>query len=181
MRTQHRPLAPRPLVVVSRETRGYASAALCPTLRGRRRRARASQQTTGIVGLEVVPNGREVLMQLSQKLLEDVKAVPESAYYRQAVEALYKQRLEVCKSHAEVEAIEATLGQGQIEELIAMARDEERLIPKMLGASPPPAYPSICFPQPPLSGRPSGVQRRPPCVDVLAAALSSSTSVSVGC
>ena len=75
-----------------------------------------------------------MLMSLSAKLLKDVKTLPESAHYRQAVEKTYQHRLEVCKQNSEVEEIEAVIGQGQIEELIRMAKDEERLIPKMAGA-----------------------------------------------
>ena len=95
----------------------------------------AAKTSTGIVGLSVVPDARNVLIGLSSKLLKDVQTLPESAHYRQAVEKTYQHRLEVCKAHAEVETIEAVIGQGQIEELIRMARDEERLIPKMSGES----------------------------------------------
>lgn len=75
-----------------------------------------------------------MLINLSKKLLRDVQVVPATAQYRQAVEKTYGHRLEVCDKHTDVEEIEATIGQGQIEELIRMARDEERLIPKMAGA-----------------------------------------------
>ncbi len=93
-----------------------------------------AKSSTGIVGLAVVPNGREVLAELSQKLIAMVGALPPSAEYRRTVEAVYGARLAACRDHTEVEAIEAAVGQGQIEELIRMARDEERLIPKMAGA-----------------------------------------------
>jgi NADH dehydrogenase (ubiquinone) 1 alpha subcomplex subunit 5 len=93
-----------------------------------------AKTSTGIVGLEVVPNGREVLMALSEKLIGMVGTLPESAHYRRNVEAVYRGRLDACRAHTEVEAIEAAVGQGQIEELIRMARDEEKLIPKMAGA-----------------------------------------------
>ena len=74
-----------------------------------------------------------MLIALSQKLLKDIQAIPEAAHYRQNVEKIYRHRLVVCKSHADVAAIEAAIGQGQIEELIRMAKDEEGLIPKMAG------------------------------------------------
>jgi NADH dehydrogenase (ubiquinone) 1 alpha subcomplex subunit 5 len=93
-----------------------------------------AKTSTGIVGLEVVPNGREVLMALSEKLIGMVGTLPESAHYRRNVEAVYRGRLDACRANTEVEAIEAAVGQGQIEELIRMARDEEKLIPKMAGA-----------------------------------------------
>ena len=94
-----------------------------------------AKTSTGIVGLEVVPNGRAVLMTLSEKLLRMVAELPESAHYRKTVEEVYRQRLEVCRQHTEVEAIEAALGLGQIEELIKVAQDEEKLIPMMKGAA----------------------------------------------
>ena len=108
-----------------------------PALVGARGGARGFAKTsTGIVGLEVVPNGRAVLMALSEKLLRMVAELPESAHYRKTVEEVYRTRLEACRQHTEVEAIEAALGLGQIEELIKVAQDEEKLIPQMKGARP---------------------------------------------
>lgn len=75
-----------------------------------------------------------MLIGLSKKLLKDVQVIPATAHYRQAVEKTYGHRLDVCNKHTEVAEIEAAIGQGQIEELIRMAKDEERLIPKMAGA-----------------------------------------------
>ena len=41
------------------------------------------KQTTGIVGLEVIPNSRDVLRGLVQRVLSDVRAhIPEEAGYR---------------------------------------------------------------------------------------------------
>ena len=94
-----------------------------------------AKTSTGIVGLEVVPNSRAVLMTLSEKLLCMVAELPESAHYRKTVEEVYRQRLEACRQHTEVEAIEAAIGLGQIEELIKVAQDEEKLIPMMKGAA----------------------------------------------
>jgi hypothetical protein len=109
-----------------------------PALVGARGAARGFAKTsTGIVGLEVVPNGRAVLMALSEKLLRMVAELPESAHYRKTVEDVYRARLEACRQHTEVEAIEAALGLGQIEELIKVAQDEEKLIPQMKGARRP--------------------------------------------
>lgn len=66
-----------------------------------------------------------------------MQVIPATAQYRQAVEKTYAHRLDVCSKHTEVEEIESVIGQGQIEELLRMARDEERLIPKMAGARAP--------------------------------------------
>lgn len=93
-----------------------------------------AKQTTGIVGLPVVPDSVSVLAALSEKLLRDVRVIPADAHYRKVVESVYGERLAACKKHGDPEAVEAALGLGQMEELIRMARDEESLIPKMAGA-----------------------------------------------
>jgi ETC complex I subunit conserved region len=100
------------------------------------RRGLSTKASTGIVGLPVEPRGREVLMQLSASILKAVAAFPETAHYRRVLEQVYSARLEACKAHTEVADIELAVGQGQIEELIEMARDEQKLIPKMAGAWP---------------------------------------------
>ncbi|KAK7251061.1 hypothetical protein RIF29_33936 [Crotalaria pallida] len=55
------------------------------------------KQTTGIVGLDVVPNAREVLIGLYSKTLNEVKAVPEDEGYRKVVESFTNHRLKVCQ------------------------------------------------------------------------------------
>ena len=91
------------------------------------------KQTTGIVGLDVVPNAREVLIELYSKTLKEIQAVPEDEGYRKAVESFTRQRLQVCREEEDWEAIEKRLGCGQVEELIEEARDELTLIGKMIG------------------------------------------------
>ena len=100
-----------------------------------RRGYAAAKESTGIVGLPVVENSREVLAQLSRGILKAVAKLPETAHYRRAVEAVYTERLQACQAHSDPSDVEAALGQGQMEELIRMAEDEARLIPKMAGAS----------------------------------------------
>lgn len=94
------------------------------------------KQTTGIVGLDVVPNAREVLIELYSKTLKEIKAVPEDEGYRKAVESFTKQRLKVCQEEEDWELIEKKLGCGQVEELIEEARDELTLIGKMIEWDP---------------------------------------------
>jgi len=60
--------------------------------------------TTGIVGLDVVPNGREVLIRLSEKVLGDLRIIPEGVAYRTDVEKLTKHRLEAARKHENVSA-----------------------------------------------------------------------------
>ncbi|KAB1204920.1 putative NADH dehydrogenase [ubiquinone] 1 alpha subcomplex subunit 5, mitochondrial [Morella rubra] len=94
------------------------------------------KQTTGIVGLEVVPNAREVLIELYSKTLKEIQAVPEDEGYRKAVESFTRHRLKVCQEEEDWEAIEKKLGCGQVEELIEEARDELTLIDKMIEWDP---------------------------------------------
>jgi len=93
--------------------------------------ASASKGSTGIVGLDVVPNAREVLISLYQQTLQAVKPIPESAQYRKSVEALTQHRLKVCQEEEDWENIEKKIQCGQVEELIVQAKDELQLIPKM--------------------------------------------------
>ncbi|XP_062149684.1 probable NADH dehydrogenase [ubiquinone] 1 alpha subcomplex subunit 5, mitochondrial [Alnus glutinosa] len=94
------------------------------------------KETTGIVGLDVVPNAREVLIGLYTKTLKEIQAVPEDEGYRKAVESFTTQRLKVCQEEQDWEDIEKRLGCGQVEELIEEARDELTLIGKMIEWDP---------------------------------------------
>ncbi|XP_028773189.1 probable NADH dehydrogenase [ubiquinone] 1 alpha subcomplex subunit 5, mitochondrial isoform X2 [Neltuma alba] len=94
------------------------------------------KETTGIVGLDVVPNAREVLVGLCTKTLKEVQAVPEDEGYRKAVESFRRQRLKVCEEEEDWEMIEKRLGCGQAEELIEEAQDELTLIGKMIEWNP---------------------------------------------
>ncbi|GFY83310.1 NADH-ubiquinone oxidoreductase-like protein [Actinidia rufa] len=85
------------------------------------------KETTGIVGLEVVPNAREVLIGLYNKTLKEIQTVPEDEGYRKAVESFTRHRLKVCQEEHDWEAIEKSLGCGQVEELIEEAKDELKL------------------------------------------------------
>ncbi|XP_073031206.1 probable NADH dehydrogenase [ubiquinone] 1 alpha subcomplex subunit 5, mitochondrial [Primulina eburnea] len=89
------------------------------------------KETTGIVGLDVVPNAREVLVGLYKKTLNEIKAVPEDEGYRKSVESFTRHRLKVCQEEEDWEAIEKKLGCGQVEELIEEAQDELKLIGHM--------------------------------------------------
>eukprot|EP00899_Mesostigma_viride_P000553 jgi/Mesvir1/10499/Mv15049-RA.1 len=93
----------------------------------------ALKKTTGLVGLEVVPNGREVLIGIYQEILTTVKnsGIPQTAIYRQALEKLSSERLQILQEEQDVSKIEQRIGHGQIEEVIRSARKELGLIPKM--------------------------------------------------
>lgn len=94
------------------------------------------KETTGIVGLDVVPNAREVLISLYAKTLKEIQAVPEDEGYRKAVESFTRHRLKVCQEEDDWETIEKRLGCGQVEELIEEARDELKLISHMIEWKP---------------------------------------------
>ncbi|KAG5533807.1 hypothetical protein RHGRI_027862 [Rhododendron griersonianum] len=94
------------------------------------------KETTGIVGLEVVPNARDVLISLYGKTLKEIQTVPEDEGYRKAVESFTRHRLKVCQEEQDLETIEKRLGCGQVEELIEEAQDELQLIAKMIEWDP---------------------------------------------
>ncbi|GBG80609.1 hypothetical protein CBR_g31069 [Chara braunii] len=89
------------------------------------------KEATNIVGFEVVPNAREVLINLYNDMLRQVQVIPEQAKYRQDVEKVARYRLRVCEEEEDWEKIEKRIGCGQVEELIWQAKDEMTLIPKM--------------------------------------------------
>ncbi|KAF3790467.1 putative NADH dehydrogenase ubiquinone 1 alpha subcomplex subunit 5 [Nymphaea thermarum] len=94
------------------------------------------KETTGIFGLDVVPNAREVLISLYARTLKEIKAVPEDEGYRKAVESFTSHRLKVCQEEEDWETIERRIGCGQVEELIEEAKDELTLISKMIEWNP---------------------------------------------
>jgi NADH dehydrogenase (ubiquinone) 1 alpha subcomplex subunit 5 len=97
------------------------------------RAARAIKETTGIVGLDVVPNAREVLIGLYTRTLKEIESVPKDEGYRKAVESFTKHRLQICQEEDDWKRIEDRIGCGQVEELIEEAEDELKLIAKMIG------------------------------------------------
>eukprot|EP00471_Norrisiella_sphaerica_P003970 CAMPEP_0184483798 /NCGR_PEP_ID=MMETSP0113_2-20130426/5470_1 /TAXON_ID=91329 /ORGANISM="Norrisiella sphaerica, Strain BC52" /LENGTH=125 /DNA_ID=CAMNT_0026864415 /DNA_START=189 /DNA_END=569 /DNA_ORIENTATION=- len=90
-----------------------------------------TKDSTGIAGLPVIENAREVLIALYQKTLEDAEGLPKDAGYRDYVTKLSKYRLTVCEKNEVVEAIEKEIGTGEIEELIQEAEDELKVLEMM--------------------------------------------------
>ena len=70
------------------------------------------------------PAGRANLIALNEKLLDAVRAVPETAAYRQSIEATCNYRLKVARELDDEAAIEETIGMGQLEELIESQTEE---------------------------------------------------------
>ena len=92
------------------------------------------KQSTGIVGLEVEPQAKSILVGLYTKTLEALETVPAGAEYRKVVEGITKERLAVVEKSDDLLAIESTIGCGQAEQLIQQAQDELSLIPKLVAA-----------------------------------------------
>ena len=93
--------------------------------------AAVAKRTTGVVGLDVEADARSLLMALYSKTLHDVRALlPEHAAYRKDVERMTGFRLDVVRATPDVAEIEARIGRGQVEELVAQAKSELQLIPE---------------------------------------------------
>jgi len=92
---------------------------------------RSSKWPTGITGLQHTPQPRNQLINVYKETLESLKDIPEHAVYRQAVEALTKDRLKIVESTEDANAIEAKIGQGLVEEVIDAAEKELVLLEKM--------------------------------------------------
>lgn len=87
------------------------------------------KQATGIVGLSVQPDWRNILTRLYNEQLAELEGIPADNEYRKSVENVCRIRLEILEREADVFKFEAEIGLGQVEELIEMAEDELRLIP----------------------------------------------------
>mmetsp|Transcript_18645 Transcript_18645/g.47194 ORF Transcript_18645/g.47194 Transcript_18645/m.47194 type:complete len:113 (-) Transcript_18645:47-385(-) len=88
----------------------------------------AAKKSTGLVGVPVVPNARERLVEMYGKTLEKVKEIPADVPYRQSVESITKFRLGVVEKFHEEADIEREIDCGQLEELLEQANDEFNLI-----------------------------------------------------
>lgn len=126
--------APRlasPLCLAPRAAPQLALALVTPT-RGKR--------TTGIVGLEVEPDAKPILLDLYAQTLSALEAVPPTAEYRKLVEGMTKERLAVIEKTDDLDVIEDTIGCGQVEQLIQQAKDELSLIPMLVDVDAFAAY-----------------------------------------
>jgi len=92
------------------------------------------KSSTGIVGMAVEPDAKPLLVSLYTKMLAELEGVPASSSYRIAVEGMTKERLAVIEGSDDLAAIEATIGCGQVEQLIEQAEDELALIPTLIAA-----------------------------------------------
>lgn len=90
------------------------------------------KEATGLVGVDPIPDGRQVLIDTYIKTLHAVQDIPETAEYRLEVERFTHQRLGVLmdKELTDLEC-EIKIKKGQIEELYLVAKDELALVEKM--------------------------------------------------
>jgi NADH dehydrogenase (ubiquinone) 1 alpha subcomplex subunit 5 len=103
--------------------------------------SRNGKTSTGLFGLAIHPRPLPHLLSVYSSTLSELASLPPTAVYRQAIEALTKQRIEVIKqasgeqgeegAEGAVEKVEAELGLGVIEEVIRMAEDERALVSKI--------------------------------------------------
>ncbi|KAJ9121594.1 hypothetical protein QFC22_002213 [Naganishia vaughanmartiniae] len=94
---------------------------------------RGTKVSTGITGLAVHPDPLPVLTQTYKSTLSTLSQIPAESVYRQATEAILKQRVAIIeKANGDVEAVERELDAGQIEEVLLVAKDEQTLAGKMI-------------------------------------------------
>src|SRR5262249_35799339 len=73
------------------------------------------KQSTGLTGLAVVPNAREVLVALYNKTLKEFETqLPEGGPYRAVMENLTRERLKVVEENESIAKIEEIIDCGQV-------------------------------------------------------------------
>ena len=89
--------------------------------------------TTGIYGLAVHPNPLPELTKTYESTLATLSSIPEHAAYRQGAQALTLRKLKIVQdANGDVAEVEKQLDEGQIEQAIAIAKDELGLVGKMV-------------------------------------------------
>ena len=89
---------------------------------------------TGIVGLPVIKDGRELLIQLYKKLLKKVETLPETDILRVEQTFLINERLRILESDEDLQTIEKKLNidgprELQVEELIQEVENDLKVLP----------------------------------------------------
>lgn len=93
--------------------------------------SRGLKESTGLVGIDVDPNGRANLLAASKNVLKVVsERIPEGVYYRRTVEGIFHHWIKEIEGPQSDEALEDVL-ECQVEELIMMANDELSVIEMM--------------------------------------------------
>ena len=95
---------------------------------------RGLKLSTGLVGIEVEPEAKPLLISLYAETQEALQAVPAGSEYRKTVEGLIKDRMAVLEATDDLDTIEEKIGGGQVSE-----RERER----SYGIFPTPCVPPI--------------------------------------
>ena len=82
---------------------------------------RGLKLSTGLVGIEVEPEAKPLLISLYAETQEALQAVPAGSEYRKTVEGLIKDRMAVLEATDDLDTIEEKIGGGQVSE-----RERER-------------------------------------------------------
>lgn len=85
--------------------------------------------STGIAGLDVVPNAREVLIGLYNKYLAELQVIEPTSPYRKLVENMTRERLRIVEENEDIAKIEELIDNGQVEELIQEAMEDIKEVP----------------------------------------------------
>ena len=92
----------------------------------------AFKKTTGIYGLKVHRDPLPELINTYESTLTALSAIPQVSVYRQAAEAVTRNKLNIVKSvNGDIAQAERQLNEGQIEESLEIATDELSLVGKM--------------------------------------------------
>ena len=93
----------------------------------------AIRSSTGLTGLAVHPNPLPELAEAYKSTLNILSTIPETSVYRQGVEALTKNKLQIVQeANGDVAAAEQKLNEGLIEQALDVAKDELSLVSKMI-------------------------------------------------
>lgn len=84
-----------------------------------------------MVGMAVAKTPRETLISVYTKTLGALSAIPKTSVYRQQVEDITTERLDLVNKTQDVYTLEKSIDCGQIEEVIIQANDELSLVEKM--------------------------------------------------
>lgn len=82
------------------------------------------------------PSFQQTLRALYAETTAALEAIPPTAAYRVNVEKVTAHRLALVEATPDVAALEAKVGVGAVEEVIAAAREELKLIPSMAEWAP---------------------------------------------
>jgi len=90
------------------------------------------KSSTGLTGLSVHPNPLPDLRATLEVTLQRLNGLPQHSAYRRATTAIIQNRLHILdRAGEDVSKVEKEIDQGQIEEVLAQAQDELRLVGQM--------------------------------------------------